>query len=146
MERKSLNQWFLRITAYAQELHDCLLDGTMDGWPERIRAMQTNWIGRSEGCELTFGLEGGGTVDVFTTRVDTIYGCTYLCVAPEHPLVLDLAARGGKTAEVRAFVERVKALATKDRPQTERKAWRPGHTPSILQRRKFRCGWRISCS
>jgi leucyl-tRNA synthetase len=98
VEQRDLEQWFLRITAYAQELLDGL--DKLDGWPEKVRTMQRNWIGRSEGTEVDFFLEeqGPGTreektrIRVFTTRVDTIFGATSLQLAPEHPLVTSFAA------------------------------------------------------
>lgn len=91
VEQKALEQWFFRITDYAQRLLDDL--ETLDGWPERVKTMQRNWIGRSEGCEVDFGLvprdDGKSdpidTLTCFTTRVDTIYGATYMVMAPEHP-------------------------------------------------------------
>ncbi len=86
VEQRALDQWFLKITAYADELLDDMaqLEG---GWPERVLTMQRNWIGRSEGAEIDFTLAGAGTpIRVFTTRVDTIYGATCVILAPEHPL------------------------------------------------------------
>jgi leucyl-tRNA synthetase len=92
VEQRAIEQWFLRITDYADEL----LAGTEeleDGWPERVLLMQRNWIGRSEGAEIDFHLEGSGKpIRVFTTRVDTIYGATCVILAPEHPLVAELAS------------------------------------------------------
>src|ERR1700722_8835722 len=86
VEQRDLVQWFFRITAYAQELLDGL--GKLDGWPEKVRTMQRNWIGRSEGTEVDFGLEDSSDkIRVFTTRVDTIFGATSVQLAPEHPLV-----------------------------------------------------------
>jgi leucyl-tRNA synthetase len=86
VEQRDLEQWFLRITAYAQELLDGL--SKLDGWPEKVRTMQRNWIGRSEGTEVDFGLEDSTEkIRVFTTRVDTIFGATSVQLAPEHPLV-----------------------------------------------------------
>ena len=99
VEQRDLEQWFLRITAYAQELLDAL--DKLDGWPEKVRTMQRNWIGRSEGTEVDFFFEDQGPRDqgtkgtrirVFTTRVDTIFGATSVQLAPEHPLVATLAA------------------------------------------------------
>jgi len=84
--RKELNQWFFRTTAYAEEL----LDFSKIDWPERVRIMQTNWIGRSEGAEVTFRSEEGDPIVVFTTRPDTLWGATFMVLAPEHPLVAKL--------------------------------------------------------
>ncbi|MGH9651780.1 MAG: class I tRNA ligase family protein, partial [Terriglobales bacterium] len=95
VEQRELEQWFLRITHYAQELLDDI--EKLEGWPEKVRVMQRNWIGRSQGASIDFRLEGeagaaGSTITVFTTRVDTIYGATSVQLAPQHPLVGDLAA------------------------------------------------------
>jgi leucyl-tRNA synthetase len=95
VEQRDLEQWFLRITAYAQELLDGL--DKLDGWPEKVRTMQRNWIGRSEGTEVDFGLEGSTErIRVFTTRVDTILGATSVQLAPEHPLVASFSAADSK--------------------------------------------------
>ena len=92
VQQRDLEQWFLRITAYAQELLDGL--DKLEGWPEKVRTMQRNWIGRSEGTEIDFGLEGGSEkIRVFTTRVDTIFGATSVQLAPEHPLVAAFSAK-----------------------------------------------------
>ncbi len=97
VERREIPQWFLRITDYADELLEGL--EALEGWPEQVRAMQRNWIGRSEGVELTFALEGGGEMlSVFTTRPDTLYGVTYLGLAPEHPIALELAKESDEIA------------------------------------------------
>jgi leucyl-tRNA synthetase len=88
VEQRELEQWFLRITKYADELLDGL--DTMPGWPEKVRTMQRNWIGRSEGAQVTFAVDkctDSMTVTVFTTRIDTIFGATSIQLAPEHPLV-----------------------------------------------------------
>jgi leucyl-tRNA synthetase len=91
VEQRSLEQWFYRITNYAQELLDGLDE--LPGWPEKVRTMQRNWIGRSEGTEVDFTVEGSGEIiRVFTTRVDTIFGATSVQLAPEHPLVVALTA------------------------------------------------------
>ncbi len=91
VERRNLSQWFLKITAFA----DRLLAGLdrLPGWPERTKTMQRNWIGRSEGAQLWFGIEGlDDRIAVFTTRADTLYGATFLAIAPEHPVVAKLRA------------------------------------------------------
>ena len=107
VEQRELEQWFLRITKYADELLRDL--EKLEGWPEKVRIMQQNWIGRSEGALVDFDLSGtvgpaGSTITVFTTRVDTIYGATSVQLAPEHPIVMDMIARD---AELRAKVEQL---------------------------------------
>jgi leucyl-tRNA synthetase len=90
VEQRDLEQWFLRITTYAQELLDGL--DKLDGWPEKVRTMQRNWIGRSEGAEVDFAVQDRPEkIRVFTTRIDTIFGATSIQLAPEHPLVKALA-------------------------------------------------------
>jgi leucyl-tRNA synthetase len=101
VERRKIPQWFIRITAYAQELLDDL--ATLDGWPEEVRTMQANWIGRSEGVELTFGVaDSAEELTVYTTRPDTLMGVTYVAVAPQHPLAEAAAASNPQLA---AFIE-----------------------------------------
>ncbi|HEX9115669.1 MAG TPA: class I tRNA ligase family protein, partial [Anaerolineae bacterium] len=92
--KKELEQWFFKITQYA----DALLDYRNADWPERIRTMQTNWIGRSEGAEVTFETENGHQITVFTTRPDTLWGATFMVLAPEHPLVNHLTTDDCQTA------------------------------------------------
>jgi leucyl-tRNA synthetase len=109
VEQRELEQWFLRITKYADELLRDLAN--LPGWPEKVRIMQQNWIGRSEGTLVDFDLGGtvgpaGSTITVFTTRVDTIYGATSVQLAPEHPIVADMIARNAK---LRAQVEELVA-------------------------------------
>jgi len=109
VEQRELEQWFLRITKYADELLRDL--EKLGGWPEKVRIMQENWIGRSEGTLVDFDLGGtvgpaGSTITVFTTRVDTIYGATSIQLAPEHPIVADLTARN---AELRKQVDQMLA-------------------------------------
>jgi leucyl-tRNA synthetase len=95
VEQRDLEQWFLRITAYAQELLDGL--DKLDGWPEKVRTMQRNWIGRSEGTEVDFTVENRPEkIRVFTTRVDTIFGATSVQLAPEHPVVATFSAADAK--------------------------------------------------
>jgi leucyl-tRNA synthetase len=97
VEQRAIEQWFLRITEYAEELLTAIKD-LEDGWPERVLIMQRNWIGRSEGAEIDFRLEDTGKpIRVFTTRVDTIFGATCIILAPEHPLVAELASGELKT-------------------------------------------------
>ncbi|MFT4569262.1 MAG: leucyl-tRNA synthetase [Candidatus Binatia bacterium] len=105
---RELDQWFLRITAYADELLAGL--DSLPGWPEKVKTMQRNWIGRSTGVEVEFEIvEAGERVTVFTTRADTLFGCTFVSLAPEHPLASRLGELGGRTQEVEAFVSKVAA-------------------------------------
>ncbi|MGH8629610.1 MAG: leucine--tRNA ligase, partial [Burkholderiales bacterium] len=97
VERRAIPQWFLKITAYAQELLDDL--DPLTGWPEAVKTMQRNWIGRSEGLELQFPVEGGEPLTVYTTRPDTLMGVTYVAVAAEHPLAQRAAAVSPELAE-----------------------------------------------
>jgi leucyl-tRNA synthetase len=123
VEKRLLRQWFLRITAYADALVDDL--PSLTGWPERVRTMQANWIGRSEGAELRFSVLGpDGTareepISVFTTRPDTIYGATYLVLAPDHPLVESLTSPDQALA-VAAFCDLVSGQSEQDRTAEDR--------------------------
>ncbi|MCY4030591.1 MAG: leucine--tRNA ligase [Hyphomicrobiales bacterium] len=103
VEKRALKQWFFRITQMAEDLLVAIDD--LDQWPDKVRRMQRNWIGRSEGVRMRWNLEGGENVDVFTTRADTIFGATFLALSPEHPLSAKLAesdeALGGFIEECR---------------------------------------------
>ncbi len=112
---RDLEQWFFRITAYADELLEGL--DTLTGWPEKVVVMQRNWIGRSEGARIKFPVSGGGgrtggDIEVFTTRIDTIYGATFVLLAPEHPMVDRFAA---ESADPPAFRDRVARFPALDR-------------------------------
>ncbi|MGI9148275.1 MAG: leucine--tRNA ligase [Chloroflexota bacterium] len=117
VSKRDLEQWFFRITEYA----DDLLDFSAIDWPERIVSMQTNWIGRSEGVEFDLLVEGPDdlTISVFTTRVDTVFGMTYVVLAPEHPLVDKLTA-AERRPEVAEYVERSRHATDIERMSTER--------------------------
>jgi leucyl-tRNA synthetase len=105
--KKELEGWFFKITAYAEELLEFC--DKLPGWPERVITMQKNWIGKSMGADVDFPLEDDrGAITVFTTRPDTLFGATFMVLAPEHPLVLELSKGKGQETEVRSFVERVK--------------------------------------
>jgi len=107
VKEKILDQWFFRITAYIEEL----LEGCdrLTGWPERVLTMQRNWIGKSYGCEVTFPMaDGPGAIQVFTTRQDTLFGATFMLIAAEHPLVMDLVKGKPLEKEARAFAGEVK--------------------------------------
>ncbi len=100
VEQKNIPQWFIKITAYAEELLKDL--DQLDGWPEQVKTMQRNWIGRSEGVELDFAIEGEAPLRVYTTRPDTLMGVSYVAVAAGHPLAQQAAAGN---ADIAAFVE-----------------------------------------
>jgi leucyl-tRNA synthetase len=106
VRQKKLWQWYFRITDFAQDLLDhCDL---LPGWPEKVTTMQKNWIGKSTGARIRFGLEGlEGGIDVFTTRPDTVCGASFVCLAPEHPLVTALSAGTPQAGEVTAFLEKM---------------------------------------
>jgi leucyl-tRNA synthetase len=111
VETRDLEQWFFRITAYADELLDATV--VLNQWPERVLTMQQNWIGRSEGARVKFPMEDRSTdIEVFTTRIDTIFGATFVLLGPEHPLVPTL---GEKTADPAAFRRQVHTFRTQDR-------------------------------
>jgi len=101
VERRDLDQWFFTITDYADELVDALDD--LEGWPEGVREIQRDWIGRTEGARVTFGVPGYGQLETFTTRADTVFGATFLAVSPDHDLADALAA---DEEDVAAYLER----------------------------------------
>ncbi|MEL7738122.1 leucine--tRNA ligase [Citromicrobium bathyomarinum] len=107
VEKRKLAQWFLKITDFAEELLDGL--ETLDKWPDKVRLMQENWIGKSRGLQLAFDLSDGGRVEVYSTRPDTIYGASFVAVAPDHPIAQAVAA---KDAGAAAFIEECKRGGT----------------------------------
>ncbi len=107
VEKRKLSQWFLRITQFGDELLDGL--AALKDWPEKVRLMQENWIGRSQGLQFRFALSNGGEVEVFTTRPDTIFGASFVAVAADHPIAQGIAATSGDAA---AFVARCKQGGT----------------------------------
>jgi len=107
VERREIPQWFMKITDYADELLDGL--DKLEGWPEAVRTMQRNWIGRSEGLEIEFQVDGDDPLTVFTTRPDTLYGVTYMAVAAEHPLAQKAASSDPALAR---FIAECKNLKT----------------------------------
>ena len=121
VEKRELDQWYIRVTKYADEL----LDFSEIQFPDPVRIMQTNWIGRSEGAEVTFRSApsathaGGASITVFTTRPDTLYGATFLVLAPEHPLVAELTAPE-RRAKVEAYVAKAEAATEIERLSTDR--------------------------
>jgi leucyl-tRNA synthetase len=124
VEQRELEQWFLRITAYADELlRD--IDKLEGSWPDRVIAMQRNWIGRSEGAEVDFSLQQTGErIRVFTTRIDTIYGATCVILAPAHPLTAQLLSGEEQRVAVRAMID---AQAQKDPGELEKEGVFTGH-------------------
>ena len=117
--RRDLEQWFFRITKYADRLLEDLKK--LPGWPEKVKVMQENWIGKSFGAEVVFRLEGSEEeIPVFTTRPDTLFGVTYMVLAPEHPLVEKLTRGTPYEEEVHRFVEAARHLSTLDRTATEK--------------------------
>ncbi|MEK9594230.1 MAG: leucine--tRNA ligase, partial [Luminiphilus sp.] len=121
VERREIPQWFIRITAYAEELLEGL--DTLDGWPEAVRTMQRNWIGKSRGVALAFGLDEPvanlDRIEVYTTRPDTLYGVTYVSLAAEHPIALALAENNTELAEFIAACKQV-SVAEADMAQAEK--------------------------
>ncbi len=115
VEKRELTQWFFRITDYAEELLAAI--DTLDGWPEKVRTMQRNWIGKSHGLQMRFAIEPNGTapdwteLEVYTTRPDTLYGMGFAAVSPEHPLAKALA---GKVDGLAAFIEECRRLGTSE--------------------------------
>ncbi len=114
IERRELTQWFFKITDYSDELLEAL--ATLERWPEKVRLMQSNWIGRSEGMEIRFELAGGheygfDAIRVFTTRHDTLFGMSFLAIAPDHPLATALAEHH---TQVEAFIRQCQRLGTSE--------------------------------
>jgi leucyl-tRNA synthetase len=120
VERRDLTQWFFKITDYAQRLLDDV-DDLID-WPERVITMQRNWIGRSDGAEVTFAIEeSGDEVEIFTTRPDTLWGVTFFVFAVEHPLVKKLAELGGTWGDVEPLIEKVRNTPLTHREEADTK-------------------------
>ncbi len=107
VERREIAQWFMKITDYAEELLSDI--DKLDGWPEQVRTMQRNWIGRSEGVEMVFDVEDEAPLTIYTTRPDTLMGVTYVAVATEHPLAKKAAA---DNPDLQAFIDSCKAAGT----------------------------------
>jgi leucyl-tRNA synthetase len=119
VEARNLEQWFFRITAYA----DALLDemALLESWPDRVLTMQRNWIGRSEGAELVFRVQGTEIdLPVFTTRADTVFGATFFVLAPEHPLLDELVARTEHEEQARAYARHAAARSAVERAEKEK--------------------------
>ncbi len=116
--KKDLSQWFFKITDYADELLKDL--DLLEGWPERVKTMQRNWIGRSEGLEFSFEIPAlNDKVAVYTTRPDTAYGVTFMALAAEHPLIKTICENNPKAEEIKAFCERVRNQSEIERTSSE---------------------------
>jgi len=134
VERRQLSQWFFRITAFEDELLDAL--GDLDRWPEKVRLMQANWIGRSEGTRLRFAVEhNGAEIEVFTTRPDTIFGASFLALSPDHPQSAALAA---ENPEIAAFVAECRRQGTSE--EAVEKAEKLGFDTGLRARHPFLAG------
>ncbi|HSL64079.1 MAG TPA: leucine--tRNA ligase [Gaiellaceae bacterium] len=119
VEARNLAQWFFRITDYADQLLDEM--ELLESWPERVLTMQRNWIGRSEGAEVVFRVDGSGEeIPVFTTRPDTLFGATFFVLAPEHPLVEQLVRGSEHEDEVRAYVRHAGGRTEVERAEKEK--------------------------
>jgi leucyl-tRNA synthetase, eubacterial and mitochondrial family len=118
VEKRQLAQWFFKITDYAQRLLDDL--AILPGWPEKVKTMQRNWIGRSEGCEFDLNIADSDEIlTVFTTRADTVFGVTYMVLAPEHPLVEKISAGTSQEKAVQEFKNRMQFLSDVARTSTD---------------------------
>lgn len=118
VEQKDLKQWFFKVTEYAQELLDDL--DLLEGWPERVKAMQRNWIGKSEGCMIDFSVENGNKkIKCYTTRPDTLFGATYVVLAPEYEEIGKVIQHSPNKKEIENFIERAKRQSKTERFQGE---------------------------
>src|SRR5476649_190942 len=136
VERRKLSQWFFKITDFADELLQGL-DG-LDRWPEKVRVMQKNWIGRSEGLRFQFTLSDKTALDVFTTRPDTLFGASFVALSPEHPLALELAQKDAKLA---AFIEECRHIGTAE--ADIEKAEKKGYATSLTAAHPFDPNWKL---
>ena len=142
VEQRELTQWFFRITAFAQDLLDSI--DRLERWPEKVRVMQRNWIGRSEGLLVRFALDpattpnGESELDVFTTRHDTLFGAKFLALAPDHPLALEAAARN---PELAAFIAECRLTGTAQ--ELIDKAEKRGFDTGIKAIHPFDPGWQL---
>jgi leucyl-tRNA synthetase len=136
VERRKLSQWFFRITQFADELLQGL--DTLDRWPEKVRVMQRNWIGKSEGLRFQFTLSNGEKLDVFTTRPDTLFGASFVALSPEHPLALELAKKDAKLA---AFIEECRHVGTAE--ADIEKAEKKGFDTGLTAAHPFDADWKL---
>lgn len=136
VERKKLSQWFLKITAYSQELLEAL--DTLDRWPEKVRLMQKNWIGRSEGMRLTFQLSNKQGLEIFTTRPDTLFGASFVALSPDHPLTEELAKNDGALARFQAECRRIGTAE-----EAIEKAEKLGYDTGLTATHPFDPNWKL---
>jgi leucyl-tRNA synthetase len=136
VERRKLAQWFFRITAYTDDLLAALDD--LERWPEKVRLMQKNWIGRSEGVRFRFNLSDGSQVEVFSTRPDTLFGASFVALSPDHPLTEQLAQRDSALAR---FVAQCRELGTAE--ETIETAEKRGYDTGITAVHPFDSSWRL---
>jgi leucyl-tRNA synthetase len=136
VERRKLSQWFFKITEFAEELLTAL--DSLDRWPEKVRVMQKNWIGRSEGLKFQFTLSDGGKLDVFTTRPDTLFGASFVGLSPDHPLTQELAAKDPKLA---VFIAECRKTGTAE-AEIE-KAEKLGYDTGLTAAHPFDPDWKL---
>jgi leucyl-tRNA synthetase len=136
VERRKLSQWFFKITDFADELLQGL--DTLDRWPEKVRTMQRNWIGRSEGLKFQFALSNHTKLDVFTTRPDTLFGASFVALSPEHPLAQELALKDEKLT---AFIDECRHVGTAE--ADIEKAEKKGHDTGLTAAHPFDPDWKL---
>ncbi|MDE0173044.1 MAG: leucine--tRNA ligase [Defluviicoccus sp.] len=137
VEKREMPQWFLRITDYAEDLRAALAG--LERWPDKVRTMQENWIGRSEGLRLTFPIVGrGGGLDIYTTRHDTIFGSSFCAVSPEHPLAAEIA---GGNPDIAGFIEECRRTGTSEAAIEQ--AEKRGVDTGLRVRHPFRPEWTL---
>ena len=136
VERRKLSQWFFKITAFSDDLLAAL--DTLDRWPEKVRLMQKNWIGRSEGMRFSFALSDGRDLEVFSTRPDTLFGASFVALSPDHPLTEELAAKDAKLA---AFVAECRRVGTAE--EAIEKAEKLGYDTGLTAAHPFDESWKL---
>ena len=136
VERRKLSQWFFKITQFADDLLAGL--DTLDRWPEKVRVMQRNWIGRSEGMRFTFDISNGEKIEVFSTRPDTLFGASFVALSPEHPLVQELAKN---ETYLQAFVEECRHIGTAE--ADIEKAEKKGYDTGLTAAHPFDPNWKL---
>ena len=136
VERRKLSQWFFRITQFSDDLLNAL--DHLERWPQKVRLMQKNWIGRSEGLRFQFALSNGRTLDVFSTRPDTLFGASFVALSPDHPLTEELAKRDPKLAE---FVAECRRLGTAE--EAIETAEKLGYDTGLTAQHPFDPAWKL---